>query len=76
LWALVSYELGVIVGTGIAFGAIIERAGQAAPFSFLLAGIAAAAIGLCYTDIASRFPEAAGAVSDVRHGFGSDRLLS
>jgi amino acid transporter len=75
-WPLVFYGLGVIVGAGIyvAVGAVIERAGSAAPMSFLLAGVAAGATGLCYAELASRFPEAAGAVSYVRHGFGSDRL--
>lgn len=75
-WPLVFYGLGVIVGAGIyvAIGAVIERAGNAAPISFLLAGVAAAATGLCYAELASRFPEAAGGVAYVRHGFGSDRL--
>jgi amino acid transporter len=76
LWQLLFYGLGVIVGAGIyvAIGAVIERAGAAAPISFLLAGCAAAATGLCYAELATRFPEASGAVSYVRHGFGSDRL--
>jgi APA family basic amino acid/polyamine antiporter len=76
LWQLIFYGLGVIVGAGIyvAIGAVIERAGTAAPLSFLLAGVAAAMTGLCYAELASRFPEASGAVSYVRHGFGSDRL--
>jgi APA family basic amino acid/polyamine antiporter len=76
LWQLIFYGLGVIVGAGIyvAIGAVIERAGTAAPLSFLLAGVAAAMTGLCYAELASRFPDASGAVSYVRHGFGSDRL--
>jgi amino acid transporter len=76
LWQLIFYGLGVIVGAGIyvAIGAVIERAGTAAPLSFLLAGSAAAMTGLCYAELASRFPDASGAVSYVRHGFGSDRL--
>ena len=75
-WPLVFYGLSIIVGAGIyvAIGAVMQRAGNAAPLSFLLAGIAAAATGLCYAEMASRFPEAAGAVSYVRHGFGSERL--
>lgn len=52
----------------------MERAGAAAPLAFLFAGIAAAATGLCYAELAGRFPEASGAVSYVRHGLGSDRL--
>ena len=76
LWQLIFYGLGVIVGAGIyvSIGAVIERAGAAAPLSFLLAGVAAAMTGLCYAELASRFPDASGAVSYVRHGFGSDRL--
>lgn len=76
LWPLVFYGLGVIVGAGIyvAIGAVIARAGDAAPLSFLLAGVAAAATGLCYAELASRFPEAGGAASFVARGFGSRRL--
>jgi amino acid transporter len=76
LWPLIFYGLEVIVGAGIyvAIGAVMERAGAAAPVSFLIAGAAAAATGLCYAELAGRFPEAAGAVAYVRQGFGSDRL--
>lgn len=73
LWPLVFYGLGVIVGAGIyvAIGEVIARAGDAAPLSFLLAGIAAAATGLCYAELASRMPEAGGAATYVAAGFGS-----
>lgn len=76
LGPLVLYGLGVIVGAGIyvAIGAVIDRAGTAAPLSFLVAGLVAAATGLCYAELAGRFPEAAGAAAYVRHGFGSERL--
>lgn len=76
LGPLILYGLGVIVGAGIyvAIGAVVERAGTAAPVAFLLAGLVAAATGLCYAEFAGRFPEAAGAAAYVRHGFGSDRL--
>lgn len=76
LGPLILYGLGVIVGAGIyvAIGEVVERAGTAAPVSFLLAGLVAAATGLCYAELAGRFPEAAGAAAYVRHGFGSDRL--
>ena len=75
-WPLVFYGLGVIVGAGIyvAIGAVIRRAGEAAPMSFLLAGIAAGMTGLCYAELAGRYPEASGAVAYVRHAFGSDLL--
>jgi basic amino acid/polyamine antiporter, APA family len=76
LGPLIFYGLEVIIGAGIyvAIGAVMERAGAAAPVSFLLAGIAAAATGLCYAELVGRFPEASGAVAYVRHGFGSERL--
>ncbi|HET6195988.1 MAG TPA: amino acid permease [Acetobacteraceae bacterium] len=75
-WPLLFYGLGVIVGAGIyvAIGTVIARAGDAAPFAFLLAGVTAAMTGLCYAELASRFPEAAGSVVYVKHAFGSDTL--
>ena len=76
LTALILYGLSVIVGAGIyvAIGAVMRRAGDAAPISFLLAGLAAALTGLCYAELAGRFPEAGGAAAYVRHGFQSDRV--
>lgn len=72
---LLFYGLAVIVGAGIyvAIASVIGRAGAAAPLSFLLAGVAAAMTGLCYAELASRFPDASGAAAYVRQGFGSDR---
>jgi amino acid transporter len=66
----------VIVGAGIyvAIGSVLSRAGDAAPMSFLLAGIAAGLTGMCYAELANRFPDAAGAAAYVTHGFGSQRL--
>ncbi len=76
LGPLLSYGLGVIDGAGIyvAIASIISRAGDAAPLSFLLAGIAAGLTGLCYAELESRAPQAAGAAAYVKHGFGSDRF--
>lgn len=73
---LLFYGLAVIVGAGIyvAIASVIGRAGASAPLSFLLAGGAAAMTGLCYAELASRFPESSGAVAYVRQGFGSDRV--
>ena len=72
---LLFYGLAVIIGAGIyvAIASVIGRAGAAAPLSFLLAGVAAGMTGLCYAELASRFPEASGAVAYVKQGFGSDR---
>jgi amino acid transporter len=73
LWPLLLYGLGEIVGAGIyvAVGAVIERAGSAAPLSFLIAGIAAALTGLCYAELGSRFPAAGGAAVYVDRAFGA-----
>ncbi|MBX9847619.1 MAG: amino acid permease [Xanthobacteraceae bacterium] len=76
LLTLLFYGLAVIVGAGIyvAIASVIDRAGDATPLSFLLAGIVAGLTGLCYAELASRFPEASGAAAYVMHGFGSNRL--
>ena len=76
LWPLVFYGLGVIIGAGIyvALGEVMARAGGAAPASFLLAGIAAVLTGLCYAELAGRFPDAAGAAVYAKRGFDSDRI--
>ncbi len=75
-WPLVLYGMGVIVGAGIyvALAAVMARAGPAAPIAFLLAGLSAGLTGLCYADLAGRFPQAAGAAAYVRLGFNSDFL--
>ncbi len=74
LGPLILYGMGIIVGAGIyvSLGAVMHRAGAAAPISFLLAGVSAALTGLCYAELAARFPEAAGAAAFVKHGFQSD----
>jgi amino acid transporter len=74
---LVLYGLGVIIGAGIyvLVGGVVGVAGEAAPWSFVLAGVLAALTGLCYAELAVRFPEAAGtAAANVKEAFGSDRL--
>ena len=75
-WPLFFYGLGVIVGAGIyvALGEVISRAHGAAPLSFLLAGICAALTGVCYAELAGRYPEAAGAAAYVKKAFSSDIL--
>jgi basic amino acid/polyamine antiporter, APA family len=75
-WPVLFYGLGVIVGAGIyvAIGTVMTRAGDTAPVAFLLAGITAAMTGLCYAELASRFPEASGSVVYVKHGFNAEWL--
>jgi basic amino acid/polyamine antiporter, APA family len=73
-WPLLFYGLGVIIGAGIyvALGEVIVRAGSAAPLSFLIAGICAGLTGLCYAELAARYPEAAGAY--VQKAFSSKAM--
>lgn len=75
-WPLLFYGLGVIIGAGIyvALGEVITRAGPAAPLSFLVAGLCAALTGVCYAELAGRYPEAAGAAAYVKKAFSSDVL--
>jgi APA family basic amino acid/polyamine antiporter len=75
LWPLIFYGMGVIVGAGVyvALGTVIARAGEAAPLCFLVAGVTACLTGLCYAELAGRYPEAAGAAAFAGHGFRSDR---
>ena len=75
-WTLTFYGVSVIIGAGVyvALGEVIARAGSAAPLSFLLAGAAAALTGLCYADLASRWPHAAGAALFAERGFRSSLM--
>lgn len=75
-WPLLFYGLGVIIGAGIyvALGEVILRAGSVAPISFLIAGICAGLTGLCYAELAGRYPDAAGAAAYVKKAFSSDLL--
>lgn len=74
--ALVLYGLGVIIGAGIyvLVGTVAAEAAMATALSFVLAGLLAGLTGLCYAELAARFPEAAGAAVYVKEAFGSDRL--
>ena len=71
---LTLYGLGVIIGAGIyvLIGTVVDAAGGGAPWSFVLAGILAGLTGLCYAELAVRFPEAAGAAG--RDGRGDHTL--
>jgi APA family basic amino acid/polyamine antiporter len=73
LWLLTFYGLGTIIGAGIyvLIGEVADTAGFAAPLAFLAAGLLAALTGLCYAELAGRFPEASGAAAYVAEGLNS-----
>lgn len=73
LWLLTCYGLGTIVGAGIyiVVGEVAHKADMATPVAFLVAGLVAACTGLAYAEMASRFPDAAGAAAYVAEGLGS-----
>lgn len=66
-WLLFFYGIGIIVGAGIyvLVGSVAAKAGMAAPFAFLAAGVLAALTGLSYAELVTRLPEASGAVAYV-----------
>ena len=71
LFMLVLYGLGVTVGAGIyvLIGEVAGRAGMAAPFSFVLASVAAGFSALSFGEMVARFPESAGEAVYVEAGF-------
>ncbi|MFN0262430.1 APC family permease [Tepidamorphus sp. 3E244] len=70
---LIFYGVGVTVGAGIfaLIGEITRIAGDAAPISFLLAGLIALLTGLSYAAFASVYPRAAGEAVFVTLGLGA-----
>lgn len=76
LFEVVVYGVGLILGAGIyaILGEATAVAGEAVPFSFLLAAVVAAFTGLSYAELASRFPKGEGDYVYVREGIGSKRL--
>ncbi|KEH25561.1 putative amino acid/polyamine transporter I, cationic amino acid transporter [Medicago truncatula] len=61
---LMAIGVGATIGAGVyvLVGTVArEHAGPALPFSFMVAGIAAALSALCYAELASRFPSAGSA---------------
>ncbi len=73
---LIFYGLGIIIGAGVyvVTGDVVRIAGSAAIISFAVAGILAFLTALCYAELATRYPEAAGAAAYVKEAFKSDRL--
>ncbi|MDH3236314.1 MAG: APC family permease [Alphaproteobacteria bacterium] len=75
-WPLTFYGLGTIIGAGIyvLVGEVAGRAGMAAPFAFVAAGIVAGLTGFSYAELVARHPEAAGETAYVEEAFGSKAL--
>jgi APA family basic amino acid/polyamine antiporter len=73
---LVFYGLGIIIGAGVyvVIGDVVRIAGPAALLSFIVAGSLAFLTALCYAELASRYPEAAGAAAYVKEAFKSNQL--
>ncbi len=73
---VVVYGVGLILGAGIyaILGEATAVAGEAVPFSFLLAAVIASFTGLSYAELASRFPKGEGDYVYVREAIQSKRL--
>ena len=73
---LVLYGLGTTVGAGIyaLTGKIAGEAGTWTPAAFLLASLIAAFTGLCFANLASRYPRSAGEAVYLQAGFQLRRL--
>jgi APA family basic amino acid/polyamine antiporter len=65
------YGLGTIIGAGIyvLVSEVAHVSGTMMPLAFLVAGVTASLTGLCYAELCSRFPHAAGAVLYVDKAF-------
>lgn len=71
--ALLVLGIGNILGAGVYVmtgTAAANYAGPAVIISFTLAGLACALVGLCYAELASRFPQSGSAYSYCRASFG------
>ncbi len=71
--ALLVLGIGNILGAGVYVmtgTAAANYAGPAVILSFVMAGIACAMVGLCYAELASRFPQSGSAYSYCRASFG------
>lgn len=74
---LTLYGVGITIGAGIyvLIGAVAGHAGRAAPWSFVIAGLAMAFTVGSYAELATRYPVSAGEAAYVRAAFNS-RLAS
>lgn len=70
------YGLGTIIGAGIyvLVSEVARVSGTLMPLAFLAAGIIAGLTGLCYAELCSRFPHAAGAALYVDKAFSRPAL--
>jgi len=73
---LLFYGLGNILGAGIyvLIAEVANICGIYAPFSFLVALVIVSFTALSYSELASRFPDAAGVALYVKEGLGSTTL--
>jgi len=76
IWLLTLYGLGTTIGAGIfvLIGEITGKAGAFAPLSFAVAAVLAAPTALCFAELCSRFPKAAGEAVYVRQTLKLDSL--
>ena len=73
---LLFYGLGNILGAGIyvLIAEVANTAGMYAPVSFLVALVIVAFTAMSYSELASRYPDAAGVALYVKKGLGSTNL--
>lgn len=73
---LTLYGLGTTIGAGIyaLIGEIAGTAGYGAPWAFLIASLVAALTACSFSELAARFPRAAGAALYVQAGFQAPAL--
>ena len=73
---LLFYGLGNILGAGIyvLIAEVANTSGMYAPFSFLIALIIVSFTALSYSELASRYPDAAGVALYIKKGLGSTSL--
>ncbi|NKB53603.1 MAG: amino acid permease [Rhizobiaceae bacterium] len=74
---VVLYGLGVTVGAGIyvLVGEVITRAGEHAPFAFLIAGLVMLLPAAAFAELTGRMPFAAAEAHFVGTGFNSQKLF-
>lgn len=76
LWHVVLYGLGVTIGAGIyvLIGDAAGRAGEHAPFAFVIAALVMTPTALSLAELATRYPVSAGEAAFVGAAFGRNDL--